>query len=448
MKRILFVLLSLLPVLVTAQVSGDGCRLAEVRSPEGERMHCYVVHVVNNAYTLRIESQAGSKLYFYRKSAADREEVANASFENNCFELNTPQLNCGYIVEKASGLPDYYWFAQYESVPLPSEQLKVSYDEEVPCELIRVSADTPFATWSFHTPQGVEKPLERQFRISYTDMKYDEETHAFHEEQKEELLTPQQEYLTLYAPLADTSFKLLGDQYTELLGIGYPPLESNMLEAQRIELHALYTIEKSSADTLNNQSRVISAPVELTMQAFANEPAAASYSWRIARGRNTGEEEASIIFRAEGAETSFIFTEMGSYTVMVEAISRSAQCNTSGEQYVIDIAASRLEVPNAFSPFSSPGINDTFRVAHRSLVEFKGYIYNAWGNLLFTWDNPDEGWDATFNGKPVPTGAYYYVIIAKGADGVDYHLKGHVNILGSNMYRNDSTNPNEPNPVP
>lgn len=431
-KSILVLLLFALSTLCAqAQITGSGCALAPMKTPEGERMHCFVLHPLTGTFSIRIEAPAGSKLKKYAKAAADAVEVTRATHDGSTFVLANPDTDCGYVVEKPSGLPDYYWLARYESAPLPQGTLTAEYDPNAPCERLLLRADTPFASWQCYTPQGNVRTLERLFRIVYTDLTYDEAAHRFVPKQTEASLPLRNEGLELFAPLADTHFTLLGDQFTALLGINQPALESNLLPARRIELHALYEIENNSADSVANAPKsAYGAPLKITMKAIANEPAAARFTWRIVSAQHTSAE-APLLFSAEGAETSYTFTQMGSYLISVEALSRDGQCTATDADYKIDIAASRLEVPNAFTPFSSPGVNDRFRVAHRSLTQFKGYIYNAWGKLLFSWDNPDEGWDGTFNGKPVPTGAYYYVITAKGADGVDYNLKGHLNILAT-----------------
>ena len=48
---------------------------------------------------------------------------------------------------------------------------------------------------------------------------------------------------------------------------------------------------------------------------------------------------------------------------------------------------------------------------------------------MATLSDPSQGWDGKYNGKAVPTGAYYYVIKAKGADGKAYDLSGDINIV-------------------
>ena len=99
------------------------------------------------------------------------------------------------------------------------------------------------------------------------------------------------------------------------------------------------------------------------------------------------------------------------------------------EPFRITVAESSLEVPNAFSP-NGDGINDYFNVYNvKSIVSFSAAIFNRWGQKLYSWGLDDEGWDGTYNGKPVKAGVYYVVVKAKGADGIEYEYRKDVNLL-------------------
>ena len=56
--------------------------------------------------------------------------------------------------------------------------------------------------------------------------------------------------------------------------------------------------------------------------------------------------------------------------------------------------------------------------------------------------DPADGWDGKYNGKLVPSGVYYYVIKARGADGKEYNLKGDINIINYNGVKNTPSNNN------
>lgn len=104
------------------------------------------------------------------------------------------------------------------------------------------------------------------------------------------------------------------------------------------------------------------------------------------------------------------------------------------EPFIIILAESKIEAPNAFSP-NGDGINDYYNVFNvKSIVEFSAAIYNRWGQQLYSWgideiDCETCGWDGTYKGKPVKAGVYFVVITAKGADGVSYEFRRDVNLL-------------------
>ena len=129
--------------------------------------------------------------------------------------------------------------------------------------------------------------------------------------------------------------------------------------------------------------------------------------------------------------TQFTFKQSGKFYVRLQAtrVDTGDELIPS-EPFIIQIAESELKVPNAFSP-NGDGINDVFKVSHKSLVKFKAVIFNIWGQKIYEWGlhNIDQGWDGTAHGKQVPEGVYYIMVEAMGADGVPYKHRGDVNIL-------------------
>jgi gliding motility-associated-like protein len=73
-------------------------------------------------------------------------------------------------------------------------------------------------------------------------------------------------------------------------------------------------------------------------------------------------------------------------------------------------------VPSAFSP-NNDSKNDVFNYAY-TCTQFVASleIYNRVGQLVFTSDNPDIGWDGIYNGKPAIEGVYVYVLKYRGYD--------------------------------
>jgi gliding motility-associated-like protein len=90
---------------------------------------------------------------------------------------------------------------------------------------------------------------------------------------------------------------------------------------------------------------------------------------------------------------------------------------------------SPISIPNAFSP-NGDGRNDRFRimgVTFQTLAEFR--VYNRWGQEVFSTKDINDGWDGTFNGKPMEIGAYNYIIRVAFPDGGSETYKGDVTLL-------------------
>ena len=134
----------------------------------------------------------------------------------------------------------------------------------------------------------------------------------------------------------------------------------------------------------------------------------------------------------------YTFTTAGNHKVMLYAIlTRGDDTIEYTDEYwstadpiSVSISESKLEMPNAFSP-NGDGINDIYKAkdGYQSLVEFHAYIFNRWGQKLFEWTDPSQGWDGTYNGKDVKQGVYFVLVKAKGADGRTFTIRRDVNLL-------------------
>jgi gliding motility-associated-like protein len=143
-----------------------------------------------------------------------------------------------------------------------------------------------------------------------------------------------------------------------------------------------------------------------------------SYSW------NFGNDSTSA-----NINPNYTYVESGEYLVVLTVSNQFGCTDTASVTIVVD-AISFFEMPNVFSP-NGDGVNDIFRVNGSGLESVKAEIYNRWGNKVYEWDGPNGGWDGrSTSGIALPDGVYYYIITAKGLDGVDYGtVKGTVTLI-------------------
>jgi gliding motility-associated-like protein len=95
-----------------------------------------------------------------------------------------------------------------------------------------------------------------------------------------------------------------------------------------------------------------------------------------------------------------------------------------------------LFVPNIFSP-NGDDQNDFFGVYSGAGVKSINYvrIYDRWGELLFSKqnlipnNNSSQGWDGTYNGRPVSNGVYVYMIEVAFEDGQVLLYRGDVTLI-------------------
>lgn len=106
----------------------------------------------------------------------------------------------------------------------------------------------------------------------------------------------------------------------------------------------------------------------------------------------------------------------GIYSVFV----RDKQaCNATGR--VVPL----LYYPKFFTP-NGDGYNEKWRIEFSSLEpKLQVYIYDRFGKLITGFPSQSEGWDGTFNGNPLPSTDYWFVVVRQ--DGRIH--KGHFSLI-------------------
>ncbi|MEZ5017655.1 MAG: PKD domain-containing protein [Flavipsychrobacter sp.] len=91
-------------------------------------------------------------------------------------------------------------------------------------------------------------------------------------------------------------------------------------------------------------------------------------------------------------------------------------------------------IANTFTP-NGDGLNDKFYPQGKGIAEVKSMrIYNRWGEVVFSQTNmplndPNYGWDGTYNRKPLKPDVFIYVINATCDTGEPLQIRGDISLV-------------------
>lgn len=87
-----------------------------------------------------------------------------------------------------------------------------------------------------------------------------------------------------------------------------------------------------------------------------------------------------------------------------------------------------LFVPNTFTP-NGDQVNESFRAITREVKHFELHVFDRWGEVIFSTEDPEAGWDGTYHGIPSPVGVYVWRIDLVEKGGTSRTVYGHVTLL-------------------
>ena len=115
---------------------------------------------------------------------------------------------------------------------------------------------------------------------------------------------------------------------------------------------------------------------------------ASTYAYLISDGTHiVGQANFQHTFPNESA---------GTYSV-IQFVSNSFGCKDTIIKMIEIKPGFTFYIPNAFSP-NSDGVNDVFKGTGIGIKTYTLMVYDRWGNLVFTSNDLETGWDGTFNG--------------------------------------------------
>jgi len=334
--------------------------------------------------------------------------------------LNNIQAGCGYMLVSGEGSRHYVYVVAY--TPVNYNEIQFVSDGD-PCNTVSLAVSATEDDLVYYTTSGIKKILDRQHTLTWNTLDWNSTDKKY---VSVEMSSTSVAYnWSVTAPLTNTYFTVSGDQYANFFG-NTVKFKSALYTAVAVKTNAEASVqERTATNELDkvSSSADLSGSAPLNIQFYSRPSDAVQYyEWYIYES----SDGSGSFTRYTDENILHSFRESG--TFLVKLYVSNSTCKDSAS-FSPNVSVSSLDCPNFFTPRSSPGENDEFKVAYKSIVSFKGTIVNRWGNVLFEWTDPSQGWNGTYKGKAVSPGVYFYLIEAKGSDGIVYKKKGDINLL-------------------
>ncbi len=398
------------------------------------------VYVLYNTTGINVQYTAKSNnVTWYKFSnlgGAYAEPISGIQKNGKAYTMTLSSSDMGYIIEDGTDRY-YYWVVNYANHRLQLNSLSLSTEQE--CDMTLLETNGMGEEIKYYSINGQAKTLDRAIELTYNTLAWDEESENYNLTTKTTTFDHLSSTIYTQAPLCNTEFILSGDKFLKTWGeiesVTSPYYNTNAIEATTSAIQELREVdnEKKVETTLGG-----SAPVNIEFKAICTD-AAIFQEWQF----STDAEFENITLRMNDPIFNYTFTEYGTIYVRFMASNSTGSCEFFSDTYEIFIGESSLDCPNAFSPGASEGVNDEWKVSYKSITQFECHIFNRWGIKVAQFNDPSQGWDGYHNGKLAPSGVYYYIIKAVGADGKKYDLKGDINIIRSKAITNPTETPTE-----
>lgn len=124
------------------------------------------------------------------------------------------------------------------------------------------------------------------------------------------------------------------------------------------------------------------------------------------------------------------FTDTGYYTI-TQTVTNQFGCSDVFTSQVHVLPVTEIFIPNAFTPDNNDNINPTFKPSGMNFNEYRMFIYNRWGELLFSTYDVNVGWDGHVRNSNVQAKQDLYVYKIQYVDhrGNQQEILGNVNVI-------------------
>ncbi len=429
--QIIWLLISLSFLPCTAQrfsvEGGDGLATAYLEEyPSTSNLNAVFVIYGTAGKSLRFDGPTTSPITWYRFDDVVTPLLSSQTAHYSTLPIT--QTECGYVAVQ-DDKPYYVWLIDYIKHPLILSSLSVP-EQTAACDVVTLHIEGQGDEMTYYAFNSMQpRKVERDLLLTYNTLQWNDEGLQYNEMVQSETMKQFSASYPVTAPLCNTTFTIEGDRFLREWGLPLQQASTDEYVTQAVaaQAKAIQTYREAENEIDRHPEGLGgSAPAEIEFYAYYTD-AVTHVEWQFSKY----QDFSNLSRRYNDDILRYTFREEGTTYVRLIAVSNNEACQYESEPFVITIGSSSLEMPNAFSPGTIDGKNDVWRVAYKSIVEFRCWIFDKWGNELYYSENPADGWDGKHNGRLVASGVYYYVIEARGADGVDYKRNGHINILRS-----------------
>lgn len=413
--------------------SGNSEKILEYPVDKSTGLDMLFVAASCNGLSIEYESSSPQNVKWYKYSnlgGGYAEEITSAVAESGMSVLHDVEGDLGYIIEDGD-VKYYFWLTDYSKHIFSIQSVNPASQQECTETTLDINANA--AAIHYYSINGRQNTLSRDIDVIYYNLEWDND--ALQYVQKKENIKAaslESQYIIMPAVTCETSFEISGDRFlkewnreVKVTSNPFTPIavECQTTAEQISEIPDDDDSNSNQISTGNSDALGGSAPSEISFKSYVTD-GVIHYEWQMA----ADEDFEYITHRITEPDLDYTFTEEGTVYVRFIGSNSDGSCETFGDTYMVNIGASELRIPNAFSP-DGDGVNDIWKVGYRSLLKFQCWIFDRYGNEIYHFDNPAGGWDGRRKGKIVPSGVYYYVIQAEGADGRKYKKGGDINIL-------------------
>jgi len=430
MKKVLLIICFCLSfVAISAQISITGTHT----SLHKDSVNIIIFDSITSNTSIEYQGTGTIKWYKYSDLSTPLKSRSIKLISSGTKEIY-PEDATGYIVTDNDVPKDTIWVIDYSKYKPDLKSIAPDVPTADPCSSLNLVINATVLALNYKTLSGISYTLPRRFIIDY-DTKVWSGTTWNTPHLKDSVYLQGQDLvvkkLITSVPICNTKFTITGDQFAELLGVTVKQAVSDPYSAAATECHITTVVtERTEINEglapKNSPGAEInySVPIDVQFLSNASEPMSTYYNWSIYKDKQ-------LIVTRTDKDQRYTFTDVGTYVVKLK-VSTNSNCSYT-DSITINATDAEIQVPNVFTP-NGDGMNDEFRVAYRSLLEFQCWVYNRWGRQVFYWNDPQKGWNGKINGVDAAEGPYFYIIKAtafwKGTkEKTTRLLKGDINLL-------------------